>query len=119
MNVCNYVGNDPLNATDPAGRVIEVQHHDVKMGVSTGSDHTNIRFTPENQSKYEGDARFLSTDDKGNSVENIDDNGNRYTVFGGGPKGVGPFAKLKSDLNRSSDIGQQDGSVEITLPDDG
>jgi RHS repeat-associated protein len=101
INLYAYVGNDPVNGIDFSGERWEVTWHAVDTQV-TGARHAAVRFTPNNQGAVKGNPLF----------NNVNSNGERYMTFSAGPTNL----KLGSSVNRSSDLGPQDGSVQLDLP---
>ncbi len=102
VNLYAYVGNDPVNGTDPSGERWEVTWHQVAPSWLSTARHTAIRFTPESQAAVKDNPSF----------RNVDADGNRYVVFSAGPSAN----SLVSAVNRSSDVGPQEGSIEIRVP---
>ncbi|HJR73059.1 MAG TPA: hypothetical protein VJ806_05405 [Luteimonas sp.] len=73
-----YANNNPYKYTDPDGREVKGQYHQVVPGAY----HLSIRVTPDNQDAYKNDPRFL-TDSA---------TGERYTTFGAGPELSNPVS---------------------------
>ena len=72
FNRYTYANNNPYKYTDPDGREIKVQWHEVAFGHS----HTLIRIKPDNQNGL--DKSIFS---------NFDSDGKRYATLGAGPEG--------------------------------
>lgn len=73
-----YANNNPYKYTDPDGREVKGQYHQVLPGAY----HLSIRVTPENQAMYKNDSRFLTDSSTGQ----------RYTTFGAGPELSNPVS---------------------------
>jgi RHS repeat-associated protein len=101
-NFYAYVENSPTNFTDPLGLEITVQYHQIRyLGILPSFFyHTSIRITPDNQAKYASESNF----------QNIDSNGKRYATLSAEPN---IFLRLHSEVNRDSDVGQQDGKSSL------
>ena len=101
INLYAYVANDPVNAIDPSGQRWEMTWHAVDATI-TGARHSAVRFTPDNQRAVKGNPLF----------NNVDSDGKRYMTFSAEPRNL----KLGSTVNKSSDLGPQDGSIELNIP---
>lgn len=116
-----YAAGNPYKFTDPDGRQINGQYHQVVPGAY----HLSIRVTPDNQAAYQNDSRFL-TDSA---------TGERYVTFGAGPELSNPVSipsssnfpvqpiitvptavNLVSDINRPSDADRSTHPSSNDLP---
>ena len=93
LNLYGYVRNDPVNATDPTGREILLQTHEV----FPGARHAKVTIVPNNQQRYQNDPRF----------PNRLPDGRVFATIGAGPENasVSP-GNLVADLNRERDVGK-------------
>lgn len=107
LNPYAYVGNDPMDGTDPTGREIRLQSHPVL----DFNNHSKITIIPQNQAKYRDDTRFKNT---------LSD-GRHYATIGAGPGGhiPGLLGKLVGGVNRDKDVDQSHNTSdeELKLPD--
>jgi RHS repeat-associated protein len=107
LNLYAYVGNDPLDGTDPDGREIRLQSHPVALG----NNHSKITIIPKNQGMYTRDARF----------RNRLPDGRVYATIGAGPSGSIPgfLGELVAGINRPRDVDQTHNTSdeELRLPD--
>jgi RHS repeat-associated protein len=101
INLYAYVGNDPVNGLDSTGKRWELTWHAVLPQVSSAR-HLALRFTPDDQGRARQHPQF----------NNIDQDGNRYAVISAGPE----LGLLVSRPNRETDLGRQEGRIEIEIP---
>jgi RHS repeat-associated protein len=97
-NRYSYALNSPLVFTDPDGRDIYVQVHEVCCGFY----HASIRIEPNNQVSVNGDTRFLARNWN---------TGRRLATLGAGPEG----GRLVSNVNRPTDIDNSTKTEEVKL----
>ncbi len=110
QNRYTYVGNDPLNATDPDGREILLSTHGV---FGSPIQHSKIVIIPKNQAKYAHDARF----------KHVTPDGRRFATIGAGPQGKVPYflGKLIGKEGRETDVastaaGADSPNQDLALP---
>ncbi len=100
FNRYTYANNNPYKYTDPDGREIKVQWHEVAFGHS----HTLIRIKPDNQNGL--DKSIFS---------NFDSDGKRYATLGAGPEGF-LGENLVSNINREADAAPHSGGLDVKVP---
>jgi hypothetical protein len=89
MDLYAYVGNDPINASDPSGREVRAATH--PFGVLR---HYKVVFIPNNQDRWKNDERFKN---------NVLPDGRHFATIAAGPGGKGDKL-LVSGVNRPLDV---------------
>lgn len=111
MNLYGYVGNDPLNATDPSEKEILLRTHrvfrDTEVEDAITVEHAKIVIIPDDQESYKGDTRFKS----------VLPDGRRYATIGGGPTAQVPggYGPLQSGEKWPRDVDQSKTMFEEKL----
>ncbi len=105
VNLYAYVGNDPANKYDYTGEEIELTWHLVVSGSITSARHFAIRFTPDDQASVDNHPDF----------QNTDADGNKYVTLSAGPSMI--TGNLVAAPNRSADLGTQEGSIKLKVPE--
>lgn len=96
-----YGNNNPYKYTDPDGREVRIQWHEV---LSSGSFHSLLRLKPDNQSGLDPGL-----------YANIDRDGKRYATIGAGPEGF-LMETLVSNVNRKRDVEIHAGGLDVDIP---
>jgi len=98
VNVYMWASLNPVWFVDPTGLRVEIQWHEV---FESGNYHSSLIITPENQSQYQNDSRFIQNDA-----------GEFFVTVGAESQ----FNTLVADLNRGSDIAPHDPGFTLIIP---
>jgi RHS repeat-associated protein len=99
-----YGNNNPYKFTDPDGREVKVQWHEVAFG----KNHSLLTITPNNPAHFNNAQKISSIGQLTNSE------GQKYGTMGAGPNGS---LNLESNFNRTNDAAEHSGGIVITLPE--
>ncbi|WP_295033660.1 RHS repeat-associated core domain-containing protein, partial [Shewanella sp.] len=103
-----YANNNPYKYTDPDGREVKLQWHEVTiLGIGSGKNHSLLTVTPDNPSHFNNWNTISSIGQLTNSQ------GQKYGTMGAGPNGSW---NLESNYNRPTDAAEHTGGITITPP---